>query len=283
MPPVFPFFFCFGRSGGSLVRAMFNAHPDMAVPEESFFVAEMARLYLGEGDFTVSRFVADLGRRPAFRRWRISDDDLGEALAGHPSDYPTAIRCLYSLYARRRDKTRYADRTNVNMFAVPTLATAFPEARFVHLVRDGRDVALSWQELPFGLNRADEVALHWVANVVAGRRAGRWLGAGRYAEVHYEQLVQDPEPTLRRLCEFIELPYEESMLSFFQHGQEVVQTSMRPDLHGGVLAPLEPRARQWRRHMAPEDVAAFEAFGGDLLAELGYELTSGPGRPTYWC
>lgn len=282
--PVFPFFVCFGRSGGTLLRAMLCSHPDLAVPDESFFVVEMARAYsVSQDAFDLDRFLAELGRRPAFRRWDLPEEDLRAALSPAPTGYAEAVRALYAHYARARGKSRYGDRTNINMFAVPTLASTFPESRFVHLVRDGRDVALSWRELPFGLKRAEEVALHWVANVGAARRAGRWVGTDRYREIHYEHLVEDPEGTLRAVCDFIGLAYHPQMLRYGGHVQEVVESSQRPEVHGGLRRELTGPARQWRRDMSRQDVLAFEALAGDLLVELGYELTSSPGRATHWC
>ena len=79
------------------------------------------------------------------------------------------------------------------------LAELFPEADFVHLVRDGRDVAASFLELGWA-GSIEEAALHWKLRVRRGRRAGARLPAGRYHELRYEELVADPEPSLRRLC-----------------------------------------------------------------------------------
>lgn len=283
VPPVFPFFVCFGRSGGTLLRAMLCSHPDMAVPEESFFVAEMARSYsVSVSGFELEEFLAQLSRRPAFRRWGLPEEGLRDALSPAPTDFAGVVRAVYGHYAAVHGKTRYGDRTNINMFALPTLATTFPEARFVHLVRDGRDVALSWRELPFGLKRAEEVALHWVANVGAARRAGSWVGPERYREIHYEHLVEDPEQTLRQVCEFISLPYHPGMLSFADQAEEVVGSSLRPGVHAGLGSPLTPGARHWRREMGRPDVVAFESLAGDLLAELGYDLTQSPGRASHW-
>lgn len=283
LQPAFPFFVCFGRSGGSLIRAMLNAHSEIAVPEESFFVAELARTYsAGRVRFDVERFVADLDRRPAFRRWGVSPEALRAELCGAPEDYATAVRRLYRLYARNRGKIRYADRTNVHMFAIPTLAAVFRESRFVHLIRDGRDVALSWAELDFGLDRPEEVALHWVANVEAARRAGSLVGSKRYAEVHYERLVAQPEETLKELCTFLDLPYDAAMLGFYDQADEVMATSLRPEVHRGLVKPLRLDAREWRTDMPRDDVVVFESLAGDLLAALGYEVTSSPGRLTHW-
>lgn len=282
--PVFPFFVCFGRSGGTLLRAMLCSHPDLAIPDESFFVAELARAYsISQVAFDLDRFLAELARRPAFRRWGLPEDGLMAALSPAPNDYAGAVRSLYAYYARAQAKTRYGDRTNINMFALPTLASTFPESRFVHLVRDGRDVFLSWRELPFGLKRAEEVALHWVANVGAARRAGRWVGKDRYREIHYEHLVHDPEGTLRQVCDFVGLAYHPQMLNFREHAEEVVESSQRPEVHGSLRRALTGEARQWRRDMGRHDIVAFEALAGDLLAELGYELTASPGRATHWC
>ena len=92
------------------------------------------------------------------------------------------------------------------------LAEQFPEARFIHLVRDGRDVMLSLRDQPFAPSSFTGVAEYWAGRVERARQAGERLGPGRYRELRYEDLVADPERELGRLCEFVELEYRPEML-----------------------------------------------------------------------
>jgi hypothetical protein len=156
---------------------------------------------------------------------------------------------------------------------VPLLAAMFPESRFVHIIRDGRDVALS--TIALDGQSADVVgpAVNWTTRVGAGRAAGRRLGPDRYHEVRYEDLVDDPEPVVSDLCRFLDLPTEplSEMLRFADRPDGVPAKVKVNPRHARLTEPLSQGSRTWRTHMSPADLAAFEAVAGARLAELGYE------------
>jgi hypothetical protein len=102
--------------------------------------------------------------------------------------------------------------------------------------------------------------------VKAARALGRRLGAGRYLEVRYEELVAEPAHELERICGFAGLEYEPAMLDY--PGR--VDVSAKPHQQSLKL-PATPGLRDWRSEMSGEDAAAFEAIAGDLRSELGYE------------
>jgi len=241
--PIFPFVVGCSRSGTTLLRALLDAHPLLAVPPESHF-AVLPRLRLR--------------RDPWFRLWDIDPPDLrGLGVAD-------AVRAVFAAYAAAHGKPRYADKTPHYVSHLPLLADRFPEARFVHVVRDGRDVALSLLEVPWGPDDLEGAALHWRRRVLEGRAAG--LGPARYRELRYEALVADPERELRGLAAWLELPYDPAMLD---PARRPVAMPYPEHHHRVALAPT-PGLRDWRREMSAADAARFQAVAGDALAELGY-------------
>lgn len=283
----FPFFVGCGRSGTTLLRSMFDAHPEIAIPYESHFVVALGRAgprkrYEREGGFAVDAFASDLLAQFAFSHWGIGELELGEALhAPPPLSYADAVRRVFALYARRQGKRRYADKTANYVLSLPLLAELFYEARFVHVLRDGRDVALSWLDTgwDFGPQTVEEAALYWRYYVQRGRRTGRDLGP-RYCEIAYEWLVADPEGALRELCSFLELPYHPAMLDYFEHADELLSSMPRPGQHQSLAQPVTGGLRDWRRQMPAHDIALFESLAGSVLEELGYELSARTGAST---
>jgi hypothetical protein len=148
----------------------------------------------------------------------------------------------------------------------------FPEGRFIHLIRDGRNGALSYVKERFGPKTVGEAAIWWKRAVVTGRNAGKRLGDGRYREIRYETLVESPEATLRDLSEFIDVSFNEGMLRYFDRADDFLSG---PDLdasaHQNLRRAPTANIRDWREEMSREDVAVFESIAGDLLSELGYE------------
>ena len=271
----FPFFVGRGRSGTTLLRAMFDSHPQMAIPGESHFVAPMAlqrSRYETSRGFDAESFTADLLRHPRFHLWALPEAGVrAEILQDPPRDLADAVRRVFAMYARSRGKARYGDKTPIYVIHMRVLARLLPDARFVHIIRDGRDVALSYQEVEFGPGSLAESALQWKRWVRTGREAGHRLGPARYREVRYEDVLDDSKGVLRALCGFLELEYDDTMLEYPNRATEVARGSAFPQAHGGLALPPTKGLRDWRRQMPREDVALFEAIAGDLLEELGYE------------
>ena len=230
---------------------MLDAHPQLAVPPESHFVVALD----GARGPKLRRALA---RDPWFALWGIEAPDL------RGLDGADAVRAVFAAYAAEQGKPRYADKTPHYVSHLPRLAERFEEARFVHVVRDGRDVALSLLEVPWGPDRVDDAARVWRRRVLEGRAAG--LPADRYRELRYEALVADPEGELRGLSDWLDLPYDPAMLAY--PGRPLVVP--HADHHGRLALAPTPGLRDWRRDMAPDDVARFEAVAGDALELFGY-------------
>jgi hypothetical protein len=269
----FPFFVGCGRSGTTLLRAMFDSHPQMAVPPESWFVAGMARhpdTYAGPTGLDRDRFLADLLRSDRFRAWDLPPGDVRQTVDG-ANDLPQAFRGVFALYAERQGKARYADKTPSYVLELRLLADLFPEARFVHVIRDGRDVALSFRDMPFGPSSIAEGARFWRRRVIAGQRSGRSLGPSRYRELRYEDLIEHTGEVLRDLCDFLDLPFEDEMLRYHERAEEASRGVKFHEQHRAIERPPTRGLRDWRTQMSPADLSTFEALAGDLLGELGYE------------
>jgi len=237
---------------------------------------ELESTYNGPAGFSSHRFLSDLYARPWLSRWELGKEHIKEAiLSDPPADLADAVRLVFAVYARMSGKPRYGDKTPRYVLYLPQLANLFPEARFVHIIRDGRDVTLSLLEKDWGANNAIEGALFWKRRVEAGREAGRSLGPDRYHEVRYENLVDDTETVVRSVCEFIKLPFDPVMLHFYEGPRPEVERrgprSGKRKREGRLRLPPTKGLRDWRRQMSRADLAAFEILVGDLLRELGYQ------------
>ena len=144
----------------------------------------------GEDPFSWEIFAGLLKAHDRFKRWGLPPEVVYEA-AEHskPQTYADAIRLVYSCYARSKGKLRYGDKTPRYVRKLELISRVFPEARFVHVIRDGRDVALSLLERDWGPKTIEQAASLWRKRVRAGRRAGAILGRRCYIEVRYEDLV----------------------------------------------------------------------------------------------
>jgi hypothetical protein len=274
-----PYVFIVGcqRSGTTLLSRVGDAHTELAILRELHWLPRWweRRVGLTEDGMVTPEFVERLRRHSHFPRLELDPADVTTLVEeGGPKPYARLVTDLFNLHGHRRGKPLVGEKTPKYVRHLPMLSQLWPHAKVVHLIRDGRDVALSlldWSRSDRGGGRyptwdEDRVmtAAHlWEWNVRLGRETSGRLGPERYHELRYEALVAGPESECTKLCAFLEVPYEPDMLRFHE-GQ------MRSRSRGPRL-PITPALRRWREQMAPEDVARFEAAAGDLLEELGYE------------
>jgi hypothetical protein len=256
---------------------MLDRHSELAVPDESYFVPQLADRHLRYVD--PDEFVDDLRRIDTVAEWDVPLEEVRARLTER-MPIGAAIGTVYAVYAEERGKARWGDKTPMYMQNLRLLERLFPDALFVHLIRDGRDAALSFLSMPKGLmtetwmqpRDVSAFAGQWRAEVKAARRLGRRVGDRRYLEVRYEDLVGDVEQVLRRISTFARLSYEHAMTDYAGN----VDVSSKPHQQS-LKRPPTAGLRDWRLQMSPEDVGAFDRVAGDLLAELGYESHEWPG------
>ena len=273
------------RSGTTLLRLMLDAHPELAIPPETHFLGEVSRLTGGQ-ETLPGRFVSVIETTSRARGTSAHAAGLREAVTALPEfDIGAGLRTYYRLYAQRMDKPRWGDKTPDYSAIMPAIERMLPEARFVHLIRDGRDVALSQRRTWFAQSNVEVLATEWRKRVLVARRDAARVR--HYLEVRYERLVEDPRRELERVCGFIDLPFDPAMLDHHltaarrlgevgpfldARGGVAASRQTRLEAHSSATRPLDPSlAGRWRTEMRALDVLRFERIAGDLLDELGYE------------
>ena len=281
-----PHFFIVGcaRSGTTLLQRLVDAHPSVAVTPSMHWVRDLLReqgLRKPE-DLVPPALVLALSAHPRFSRLRL-DPDRVLRLSGQETTYAGLLSGLFGLYGEAAGKPLVGNKTAPFVRRIPELHGLWPRARFVHIVRDGRDVALStldwasvedvaggyssWEEDPISTT-----ALWWRRKVLLGREGGERVGPDLYREVRYEDLVNDPAAECAGLCKFLGLSYDEAMLRFHELDSD-------PDLERAhPTMPVKRGMRDWRGQMPRGAVERFEAAAGDLLESLEYPLATSPGR-----
>jgi hypothetical protein len=215
----------------------------------------------------------DLARRSGAARLSLDEEEIRAALdLSAPRTYSDAIRALYARYAQRQGKRRYGDKTPIYVLHVAFLAGLFPEAKFVHVIRDGRDVALSYLDASWGPDTVEKAAWYWKRAVRRGRRDGGEIGPARYMEVRYEHLLEDTQAHVRAVCAFIGIDFTPSMLRYYENADALLSGIPPAQVeHQNLRRPPTKGLRDWRHQMSRRDIAVFESIAGDLLSDLGYE------------
>lgn len=286
-PPA-PFVVGVGRSGTTLLRLMLDAHPQLAIPPETHFIP--ALIERGRRA-TSEELVDEVLQARGWGDFGLDAEALRRQAAALDRPAPAEVaRAFYALYAESRDKQRWGDKTPIYVKHMRAIGGELEEARFVHLIRDGRDVALSRRRRGMGAGKPmADTAERWKRRILEARRQARRL-RGRYLELRYEDLVAEPQPWLTRICELIELDFHPAMLSHHERAGERLaelgdlsteaggrrrDAGERQAAHALASKPATTaRTGAWREQMPEAERLEFERVAGDLLAELGYDVPS---------
>ncbi len=278
------------RSGTTLLRLMLDAHPELSIPPETHFIPLMGQLGPDDDDLR-ERFFRRLYTFDSWGDFGLDHEQLRQSLADiEPFDVSEGIRAFYRLYAARNGKRRWGDKTPNYCVQLTEVENLLPEAHFVHIIRDGRDVAVSVRGLRIlPSDDIEVIARDWVHRITTARTLA--ARCQRYMELRYEDLVGDPPAELRRVAEFVDLGYRPEMERYFEHAAarmgelrkrvnaytaEVVFTR-EERLHNHRLTGTPPnagRVGRWRSELRPDEQVRFRAVAGDLLDELGYDSGS---------
>lgn len=287
-PPPMPIIVGSPRSGTTLLRLMLDAHPALAIPPETGFLAIPLDAEGGpDASSWFCRAVTEFPpHAPGWADFGIDKVEFSRALEGvqpfNPSD---GFRVFYRMYAAKFHKPRWGDKTPLYGLHMPMLQQRLPEAHFIHIIRDGRGCAASLREQWFSPGRSMAIqARHWRDNVTTTRSNG--AQCRNYLELRYEDLITQPEAELRRVCDFIRLDFDPAMLDYHvRSGERLQEHKGRVTTEGVVIVTDERRRAQqartlqapdplaldaWRRVLSPQEVLEFEGVASDVLRELGY-------------
>ena len=212
-----------------------------------------------------------------FSKTGLDAEEVKEKVMGKCRNGGDFLRIVMQAMAQRQNVERWADSTPEHVLYLDRIKATIPEALAIHIIRDGRDVALSLQKQawirPFPWDRAKSLevaALYWEWIVQEGRKRGRDFGSD-YVEIHYEDLVQNPREVLTRLSGFVEqdLDYERIQ----KNGVGAVSqpnSSFAAETEAGEFTPVE----RWRNSLDAQQLAVLDELIGETLQELGYPLQS---------
>jgi len=260
------------RSGTTLLQRLLDAHPLVAVAPETHFIRRFWLSRDSRGDLanTVNfeRVVAEIIAMPEFGDMRLDAGSFRLAARHVPRSYPALFNLLLRSFAQRRGAQVVGEKTPNHLLYMATLEKFFPNARFVHIIRDPRAVVSSWRTVP------------WSTGTIAGdtkvwRRYlhTAWAQPPRHGAlhtIHYEALARDPEKELRGICQFLGLPFERAMLEFHRREPETLDLAREPWKRSASSPVHAHSIEQWQRTLTRTELAEIERLTWSEMRRLGY-------------
>ena len=262
------------RSGTTLFRLMLDSHSKIAIPFESFVLIDFASRINEYNNLQTTddrqSLVNDLLSSKGISEWepRVHSEDIDLTEC---NTYSNTLNQIFSAYARHRGKSLWGDKTPAYTINGNILNELFPYSRFINIIRDGRDVALSHIRQPWGPNDLVSALEHWRDVVTRSREMGRMLPQSRYMEILYEDLIDNPEDVLKKVTDFLELPFEQKMLDSHHNNVKSKLPKRSYGYHKNIGKPLDKNlAYKWMETIRPADQALAFSIAGELFEELGY-------------
>lgn len=271
------------RSGTTLLQLMLHAHPRIALPPETRFVLPAYEGRLGFGDLKERGNRAGLAqwittrKETRFHELGVDPGRVAERITEGPPTLGSALGIALQAYAEEHGKVRWGDKRPAYALHVAEILRLFPDAQFIHLVRDGRDCVASLLGMPWWHRGFHEAVATWSQVMDTTRKYSRRLGSGSWHELRFEDLVADPEGQLRGVCGFLGEEYVPEMSEPYRVAEVAVpaRKTWHRRTHGAVDTS---RAGNWTTRLTPTQIALCDDVLGDRLTSYGYEL-AGAVRP----
>ena len=272
----FPPVFIIGaeRSGTTLLRLILTSHSLISIPPESKFIEFLFSEFAEQKQIDTTQFLNKLFQEPFFKFWKFEKQELRKALSQvKEKNFKNLVSEIYKLYAKREKKEIWGDKNPGYTLNPKMLLDLFPDGKFIHIVRDGRDTVLSLTETAWGEKNVEKGAQKWVDFVTSGNRFAR-IYPENAIEIKYEDLVKTPEKIIRECCKFLGINFEKEMLKFYEQNQEKeLVPAEQKEFHQNTFKKItNERIGRWGKIFNISEQLQIQAVEVFALSDNGYEL-----------
>ena len=266
------------RSGSNLLRLMLNQIDGIAAPHPPHILQRIMPLLpnygeLSQGD-SFRLLVDDVCRLVELNpvTWDGVSLNRKDVIARCKEQSLVAVFfAVYDILAETWGAEHWCCKSLANVQYLPEINSYSNDSKFIYLYRDGRDVALSFQKAVVGEKHIYHIANAWAKSQRLALQMRSILGADRFYNISYEDLVADPESSLKGLCGFMGKEYTPDMLNFHQ-SNEATNAASSSSLWGNVTKPImKQNTKKFLKKATEEEITLFELVAGDVLDALGYE------------
>lgn len=271
------------RSGTTMLSLMIHAHPRLAMPPETRFLVRTWRKRKSFGDLTIPANHLELARScvrtgSKVREMGLDPQEIVDTIMLAPPTIGSAFGAVFKMFADQHGAARWGDKRPQYFSEVDVLLRLFPDAQIVHIVRDGRASVASLKKMPWWPYDSIASMATWSQAEYCSRRNAKRLPKDVFHVMRYETLVADPEPELRKLCDFLDEDFDPAMLEPHEVSHVVPE---RKTWHEALKQSVSTdRVESWRTGLEPWELGLMETVLRRKLPHWGYQLSGEGQRPT---
>ena len=269
------------RSGSNLLRTMLNQLPEISAPHPPHILKTFEHILPIYGDLNdnanfeslVNDVCLWIELNPV--TWQTSKFDRSKIKDRCEENTLIALfYAVYSYYAESQNSVYTCCKSMSNVHQYRDLEAAGLNPWYIYLHRDGRDVACSFKKAIVGEKHVYHIARQWKSDQEKSLEAEQNIPSDRVINVKYRDLITDTESILRKVCSFLNVPFNQNMLDYF-HAEESLKTARSGKMWQNLSQPIMAgNYNKYLKELTPEEIRIFENVAGDTLEKLGYAVTS---------
>ena len=265
-----------GRSGNTLLRSILSGNSDVSIPPESYripFAIKKFHIFNNrDWEDIVPQVLKEFEDCKEFYTWEIDITDAQKRLENIADSKRTLSNIFDELFCTYTEKHSpgskiWGDKTPMNTLYLDWIGTVFPRSKFIHIIRDGRDVASSYLKM----ERYDtilEAANRWINSIESAQSFGSKIKEN-YIEIRYEELVTKPEEVIKDTCDFLDIDYDSKMLDHTKQVKKLGDTDK--EHHSNLSKPISSDSvGKWRNNLSESDQESITKLLHKHLQRLGY-------------
>ncbi|QSE97183.1 sulfotransferase family protein [Fulvivirga lutea] len=265
-----------GRSGTTLLRSMLNQSNEVEIPPESFVLPRILKRYkvynkLPWNDF-LKIILGEFSTHPQFQYWNLNLTNTFAELAGVPKSEQSLFKIIDTLYTsyttfKNKPGAKWGDKTPLNTYHLTLIDKIVNKPKYINIIRDGRDVVASYLKADLAEN-IDDACNRWRDAIIAVQQFEK-RNSNRVLSIRYEALVTNPENELRKVCDFLEVEFENNMLQN-NRNSEALGDSVYSH-HENLKKPIDTSSiGKWKSNLSTDQMTKVDTLISTELKKLGY-------------
>ena len=258
-----------GRSGTTLLKTILNAHPSISLPHETNFFTGIS-----SGDFECDETSLEQKLDRLLSKWWIADmhldrNEIKQNLGEHKASWRNLFVAMLASLPTAVDACCFGEKTVDHIIYAEELLTQFPHAKLLQVIRDPRASFASYRAASIGTNQPSRFVSDWELAVTVDQKLE---SHPRYFRIKFEDLIENTEATMQKICDFLEVEFAAEMMNY--HQREVSGYSPEQSHHSNTQKPIfKSGIEKWKHELTNTHVAMIEFFLGQQMQRVGYELT----------